>query len=141
MIDKPETGKASVSKKKVATKKKVSQKGAVRKKVVATKKTSPAPVAAKEAEKTPSGTSTAVTKKAVVKKAVSKKTTVKKAPVSRQKAAPKTAQNPLVSPRERYKMIETMAYYRAEARNFAPGNDEQDWFECEQIIDEMLSKK
>lgn len=137
MIKKPETGKAGVSKKKVAAKKKVSQKGAVSKKVVATKKTSPAPAA----EKTSTSTNTAVTKKAVVKKAVSKKTTAKKAPISRQKVAPKTAQNPLVSPRERYKMIETMAYYRAEKRNFAPGNDEQDWFECEQIIDEMLSKK
>ncbi len=38
-------------------------------------------------------------------------------------------------------MIENMAYFRAEERNFAPGNDQQDWFECEQIVDEMLKNR
>jgi hypothetical protein len=38
-------------------------------------------------------------------------------------------------------MIATMAYYRAEKRNFAPGDEQQDWLECEQMVDEMLRKQ
>ncbi|MBT3013678.1 MAG: DUF2934 domain-containing protein [Candidatus Thiodiazotropha sp. (ex Lucina aurantia)] len=45
-----------------------------------------------------------------------------------------------ISPRERYEMIATMAYYRAEQRNFEPGHDVEDWLECESIIDSMLGK-
>ncbi|MBW9265926.1 MAG: DUF2934 domain-containing protein [Candidatus Thiodiazotropha sp. (ex. Lucinisca nassula)] len=45
-----------------------------------------------------------------------------------------------ISPRERYEMIATMAYYRAEQRNFESGHDVEDWLECESIIDSMLGK-
>ncbi|MBT3092482.1 MAG: DUF2934 domain-containing protein [Candidatus Thiodiazotropha sp. (ex Lucina pensylvanica)] len=45
-----------------------------------------------------------------------------------------------ISPRERYEMIATMAYYRAEQRNFEPEHDVEDWLECESIIDSMLGK-
>ena len=45
-----------------------------------------------------------------------------------------------VSPRERYEMIATMAYYRAEKRNFEAGNDMADWLECESMVDQMLAK-
>ncbi|MCU7852418.1 MAG: DUF2934 domain-containing protein [Candidatus Thiodiazotropha sp. (ex Monitilora ramsayi)] len=75
-----------------------------------------------------------ITKKKVVKKTTSKKT------VARKKAAVKrTKSSSVISPRERYEMIATMAYYRAEQRNFEPGHDVQDWLDCESIIDQMLS--
>ncbi|MCP4992707.1 MAG: DUF2934 domain-containing protein [Gammaproteobacteria bacterium] len=70
------------------------------------------------------------------KKKVSKKSTVKK-----RAAAKKLSRKPQVSHRERYEMIATMAYYRAEARNFTPGQEQQDWLECEQIVDSMLHAK
>ncbi|MCW8982598.1 MAG: DUF2934 domain-containing protein [Gammaproteobacteria bacterium] len=73
-------------------------------------------------------------KKVAVKKSVTKKRVVKKKSVASKKA------HPQVSPRERYEMIATMAYYRAEKRNFEQGHDYQDWLECEAIVDKMLSK-
>ena len=84
----------------------------------------------------------AVKKKAVKKKAAKK--AVRKKAVK--KAAKKTVKKKVakqateISPRERYEMIATMAYYRAEKRNFAPGQEQQDWYECERIVDEMLAK-
>jgi hypothetical protein len=36
-------------------------------------------------------------------------------------------------------MIEKAAYYKAEARNFAPGFEAQDWAEAEREVDAMLS--
>jgi hypothetical protein len=84
---------------------------------------------------------TKTVKKAVKKtasKSVKKKATKKKA--VKKKAAPsKAVTKPVISPRERYEMIATMAYYRAEKRGFAPGNELDDWIECEQIVDSMLS--
>lgn len=78
-------------------------------------------------------------KKKITKKKVVKKTTGKKT-VARKKATVKrTKSSSIISPRERYEMIATMAYYRAEQRNFEPGHDVQDWFDCESIIDQMLS--
>jgi hypothetical protein len=73
-------------------------------------------------------------KKKVVKKSVKKKTTKKKA------TAKRTKSTAVISPRERYEMIATMAYYRAEQRNFEPGHDVEDWLDCERTIDQMLSK-
>ena len=120
MIKKSTTGVNTATKKKVAVKKTVSQ--------------------VDEAKQT-AATKKVVTKKAVAKKApVSKKVTATKSSVSKKASSQPTAKS-LISPRERYQMIATMAYYRAEKRNFAPGNDEQDWLECEQIIDDMLNKK
>ena len=96
----------------------------------------------------------AVTKKASVKKSVSKKTVAKKQAVAKKATAKKAvakkavskkpaepAKKTLVSPRERYEMIATMAYYRAEQRNFAPGDAERDWYECEKIVDKMLDNQ
>ncbi|MCU7844991.1 MAG: DUF2934 domain-containing protein [Candidatus Thiodiazotropha sp. (ex Monitilora ramsayi)] len=76
----------------------------------------------------------AVAKKKVTKKKVVKKATKKKVAVKRSKSAS------VISPRERYEMVATMAYYRAEQRNFEPGHDVEDWLDCERIIDEMLSR-
>jgi hypothetical protein len=86
-----------------------------------------------------SKTEAKASKKKVAKKKVASKATAKKK-VSKKKTASAKKSSPLISPRERYEMIATMAYYRAEQRNFEPGHDTEDWFECERIIDEMLSK-
>jgi hypothetical protein len=72
-------------------------------------------------------------KKVAKKKAVTKKRVVKK-------AVAKNNARATISPRERYEMIATMAYYRAEQRNFEPGHDVEDWLDCESTIDSMLEK-
>ena len=82
-----------------------------------------------------------VSKKKVSKKKVSKKkVTVSKKKIGKKKAssAKKVSKNIQISARERYEMIATMAYYRAEKRNFSTGNEMQDWLECEQIVTKML---
>ncbi len=87
-----------------------------------------------ETEKKITQKKTASKKKAVAKKkAATKKTVAKKST-----AKPASRSKPKVSPRERYEMIATMAYYRAEARNFEPGYDVDDWLECEKFIDDVL---
>jgi hypothetical protein len=85
----------------------------------------------------------AATKKkaAPKKKAATKKTTVKKKSTVKKTTAAKKTQSLEISPRQRYEMIATMAYFRAEHRNFEPGYDRDDWFECEQIVDKMLSEE
>jgi hypothetical protein len=80
----------------------------------------------------------------ITKKKVASKKKVAKKQVAKKKASSKKT-NPsgtsaLISPRERYEMIATMAYYRAEQRNFDPGHDVEDWLDCERIIDQMLAK-
>lgn len=81
----------------------------------------------------------------VTKKKVASKKKVAKKQVAKKRASNKSTTSSskpgaLISPRERYEMIATMAYYRAEQRNFEPGHDVEDWFECERIIDQMMSK-
>jgi hypothetical protein len=39
----------------------------------------------------------------------------------------------------RQRMIEEAAYYRAERRGFAPGDELHDWLEAENEINEMIS--
>ncbi|MGD8912917.1 MAG: DUF2934 domain-containing protein [Candidatus Thiodiazotropha sp.] len=82
----------------------------------------------------------AAPKKAKVskKKVSQKKTAVKKQ--AAKKAVTKSSSKAAISPRERYEMIATMAYYRAEQRNFESGHDVEDWLDCESIIDSMLEK-
>jgi predicted RecB family endonuclease len=75
----------------------------------------------------------------VTKKTAAKKTATKKKVAARSTAPKGTGAKPMISPRERYEMIATMAYYRAEQRNFDQGHDVEDWLECERIIDQMLS--
>ncbi len=79
-------------------------------------------------------------KKAAVKKApVKKKSAVKKKVATKKSVTAKTAA-PSVSNKNRYEMISTMAYYRAEKRGFEPGHAVEDWLECERLVDEMISK-
>ena len=77
-------------------------------------------------------------KKKVAKKKVAAKPATKKK-VSKKKVVAAQKRSPIISPRERYEMIATMAYYRAEQRDFAPGYDVEDWLDCERIIDQMMS--
>lgn len=94
------------------------------------------------------------------KKTVSRKTVAKKAPAPAASPAPTPAasraapspQPPLeekpvsfqqlgkVTPEQRLDMIREAAYYRAEKRDFAPGNDAEDWAEAEREIDELIAK-
>jgi hypothetical protein len=93
----------------------------------------------KESEKKISKKKT-VTKKAAKTKVAKKKTSKKK--VTKKRVVKKSVSaKGVISPRERYEMIATMAYYRAESRNFEPGYDVQDWLDCEAIINDMLSKR
>jgi len=78
-------------------------------------------------------------KKVAKKKAASKPASKPVAKKTASKRSTTAATSSLVSPRERYEMIATMAYYRAEQRNFEPGHDVEDWLDCEHIIDRMLS--
>ncbi len=80
-----------------------------------------------------------VTKKKVAKKKLAKKKAAKKK-VSKKKAAKK---QPVlkVSDQERYEMIQRHAYFLAEARNFHPGHEHDDWHEAERFVDEMLKRR
>lgn len=78
-------------------------------------------------------------KKKVATKKVVKKTTTKKTAAKKKAVAKRATSTSVISPRERYEMIATMAYYRAEQRNFDQGHDVEDWLECESIINKMLS--
>ena len=84
-----------------------------------------------------------VAKKKTAKKAVAKKKVAKKhAAKTSAPRKPRTSKADMrrISARERYEMIARMAYFRAEKRNFEPGWEQQDWFESEKIVDEMLNR-
>ena len=91
----------------------------------ATKKSAAKKVAKKKAAVKKKGV-----KKAATKKKTAKKKTVKKAPAPTRR----------VSDQERYEMIQRHAYFLAEARNFEPGHELEDWIEAERFVDEMLKK-
>jgi hypothetical protein len=46
-----------------------------------------------------------------------------------------------VSDEERRKMIARAAYFRAERRNFAPGQELQDWVAAEADVDRELERR
>jgi len=56
------------------------------------------------------------------------------------KAAPAPAPKAL-SPEELYRMIQETAYFKAKARNFAPGHDVQDWVDAEAEVRRRLEKR
>lgn len=53
----------------------------------------------------------------------------------RAQAAAKLERRAPVSPEDRRKRMAEAAYYRAERRGFAPGQEENDWLEAEQEIE------
>ncbi len=64
-------------------------------------------------------------------------------PASKQAVAEKSAPSKSVkkitfTPEERYRWIETAAYYRAEQRGFATGHETEDWKASEAQFDAML---
>jgi len=61
-------------------------------------------------------------------------------PAATAKSAPaKSIRKNTVTPEERYKMIATAAFFRAEQRGFATGNEMADWSISEAEIDAMLN--
>jgi hypothetical protein len=46
-----------------------------------------------------------------------------------------------VTEEERWQMVQTAAYFRAEQRGFEGGNPDQDWFEAESDVDRMLGRR
>ncbi|ALK07926.1 DUF2934 domain-containing protein [Blastochloris viridis] len=46
-----------------------------------------------------------------------------------------------ISPEERAAMVADAAYYRAERRQFAPGFEQEDWFDAEREIEQLLSQR
>jgi hypothetical protein len=142
--------KATPSKR--TTKKPVAVSEAVKPKKAATPKAKPAvdaaaasaPVVAKKA-------AAKVTDKVAAEPAKAKKATAPAAakvvaakPAAAKKKAPaasKLVDKPAApSEEERQRWIATAAYHRAEKRGFAPGYDEQDWFDAVAEIDALVGK-
>ncbi len=89
-----------------------------------------------------------------VKKAASRKKSAAPRKAAANKAAPKKAASrssapstettsPPVSPvnisaEERWRMVATAAYHRAEKRGFEPGQEREDWLAAEKQIDAIL---
>ncbi|HDK38079.1 MAG TPA: DUF2934 domain-containing protein [Thiolapillus brandeum] len=79
-------------------------------------------------------------KKKVVKKKVAKKKVAKKK-VSKKKAVARKQPVMKVGDQERYEMIQRHAYFLAEARNFQPGHEYDDWLEAELFVDQLLKNR
>lgn len=88
----------------------------------------------KEASKK-STTKKTATKKAATRKQAKKKTTTS----SKSKKSSPSAIN--INAEERWRMIATTAYLKAEARNFAPGHETDDWLEAENEVDALIKGK
>ena len=55
-------------------------------------------------------------------------------------ASKRGAKEQAVTAQERERMIATAAYYRAERRGFAPGQEVDDWIEAETEIERQLRR-
>jgi len=77
------------------------------------------------------------TAKKITKKA---KTTTRKKTVATAKTKRKTAAT-VIDPDTRQKMIQEMAYFNAQQRNFSPGNAMDDWLSAESEVDKIISKQ
>ena len=66
------------------------------------------------------------------------------APASRSAGGPKPGGGMMgasPSPEEVYRMIQETAYFKAKARDFAPGNEVEDWIEAEAEVRRRLEKR
>jgi len=106
-----------------------------KKKSAASKK----PVAKKIVSKAKPAAAKKVAVKTITKKAVAKKSTVKKTTVKKN-ATKKLTTSVQPSASERYRMVQTAAYFIAERRGFV-GCSSHHWAEAEREISAMLSKK
>jgi hypothetical protein len=52
-----------------------------------------------------------------------------------------TRGGPLIPASLRLDMIRDAAFFRAEARNFAPGQEIEDWLAAEQDVDELIQRR
>lgn len=86
-------------------------------------------------------TAAAPKKRVAAKTAIPKSTAAKKTTSHRSAATKRGRVSRPISDRERYEMIQTMAYYRAEQRHFVPGHEYEDWLEAEQMVDQMLAQQ
>ncbi|HET7197924.1 MAG TPA: DUF2934 domain-containing protein [Burkholderiales bacterium] len=63
----------------------------------------------------------------------------RKSPAARPAQAPATSGAP--TPEELYRMIQETAYFKAKARNFAPGHEVQDWIEAEAEVRRRIDSR
>ena len=125
------TAKKSTGKKVI--KKKVTSKKAdgTRKKVIKKKMTT---------KKAVSASKNVIKKKVTGKKAVSaRKAPAKKVASKTNKSARPEMLSVKIAPEQRWRLIATAAYLKAEKRGFASGGELQDWIEAEKEIDQLMS--
>ena len=61
--------------------------------------------------------------------------------MARAKDRPAAPAPKALSPEELYRMIQETAYFKAKARDFAPGHDVQDWIEAEAEVRRQLERR
>ena len=69
-----------------------------------------------------------------------------KVPEKERRKAPRPAAKPAArpvgpTPEETYRLIQEAAYFKAKARDFAPGHEVQDWIEAEQEVRQRLENR
>jgi hypothetical protein len=67
------------------------------------------------------------------------KTAKSAAPKARSIAQPVAPDGP--TPEQLYRMIQETAYFKAKARNFAPGHEVQDWIEAEAEVRRRIDSR
>ena len=67
------------------------------------------------------------------------KTAKSAAPKARSTAQPVGPDGP--TPEQLYRMIQETAYFKAKARNFAPGHEVQDWIEAEAEVRRRIDSR
>ncbi len=78
----------------------------------------------------------------VKKRAAAKKRAAPRKAATRKAGADKSNSSPVnISAEERWRMVATAAYHRAEQRGFAPGHEVEDWLNAEKEIDAVLSPR
>lgn len=56
-------------------------------------------------------------------------------------ASPAAGNGEPLTPEQLYRMIQETAYFKAKARNFAPGHEVQDWIEAEAEVRRRLENR
>lgn len=76
------------------------------------------------------------------RKTPAKKAAAPRKPTQKPQSGPPFTGNmqPDPSPEELWKQIAEAAYYKAKARNFAPGGEVQDWIEAEAEVMDRLGR-
>lgn len=70
------------------------------------------------------------------------KTAKSAAPKARSSAKPVAPVAPAaLTPEQLYRMIQETAYFKAKARNFAPGHEVQDWIEAEAEVRRRIDSR